>query len=141
MASGSTNKLDWRPDLDALSCSEMIRHVLEAEYFYLQVIKNRGSVSNPDNPFDSKKFTTVAEELEFAGLYREKFIRFLKSFTKGDLTSIQIDRTDLSDLGYSGYIRPLGDMLLRYAYHESVHTGQLLDYMRTMGVDRPDIWD
>ncbi len=40
-----------------------------------------------------------------------------------------------------GYIRELGDMLLRVAYHESVHTGQLLDYLRTAKVKRPIIWD
>ena len=32
-------------------------------------------------------------------------------------------------------------MLLRVAYHESVHTGQLLDYLRTAGVPRELIWD
>ncbi|MED4141514.1 DinB family protein, partial [Priestia megaterium] len=26
-------------------------------------------------------------------------------------------------------------------YHESVHAGQLLQYLRIMGVDRPRIWD
>lgn len=30
---------------------------------------------------------------------------------------------------------------MRIAYHEAVHTGQLLNYMRNMGVERPDIWD
>lgn len=40
-----------------------------------------------------------------------------------------------------GYIRDLGDMLLRIAYHESVHTGQLLDYLRTAGVPRINVWD
>jgi uncharacterized damage-inducible protein DinB len=35
----------------------------------------------------------------------------------------------------------LGDYLNRIAYHESVHTGQLLDYLRTIGIERPQIWD
>ena len=135
------DKLDWRPDEDALSCSEMIRHVLGGEYNYLQIIENRGSLSNPDRPFYSRDFTTVKEELEFAQLYREKFHNLLKSLRNEDLVNIKIDRSDLSDKGYTGYIRPLGDMLLRIAYHESVHTGQLLNYMRTMGIERPDIWD
>lgn len=29
----------------------------------------------------------------------------------------------------------------RIAFHESVHTGQLLDYLRTSGIPRADIWD
>ncbi|WP_257350896.1 DinB family protein [Pseudalkalibacillus decolorationis] len=134
-------KLNWRPDPNAMTCLEMIRHVLEAEYFYLQVIENRGSVTNPDAPYDSKDLTTVEKELEFAQPYREAFINLVKSFSKEDLQAIKIDRSDLSDEGYSGYIRPLGDMLLRYAYHEAIHSGQLLDYMRTAGVECPDIWD
>ncbi|MBJ8050318.1 DinB family protein, partial [Bacillus cereus group sp. N18] len=32
-------------------------------------------------------------------------------------------------------------MLMRIAYHEGVHTGQMLDYMRTMKIERPNIWD
>ncbi|KGX84977.1 hypothetical protein N784_11420 [Pontibacillus litoralis JSM 072002] len=44
-------------------------------------------------------------------------------------------------MGEFSYIKKLGDMLLRVAYHESVHTGQLLDYMSTMRVARPNIWD
>jgi hypothetical protein len=30
---------------------------------------------------------------------------------------------------------------LRMAYHEAVHTGQLLAYLRAMGIPRPNIWD
>jgi len=31
-------------------------------------------------------------------------------------------------------------ILLRIAYHEAVHTGQLLSYLRTLGLERPMIW-
>jgi len=136
-----TDKLDWKVDEEALSCSEMIRHVLAAEYSYLQIIENRGSLSNPDSPFYSRAFASVEEELEFAQQYREKFLSLVKSLNNDDLINIKIDRSDLSEKGYTGYIRPLGDMLLRIAFHEAVHAGQLLDYMRTMGIERPDIWD
>ncbi|MEZ5028674.1 MAG: hypothetical protein R2765_07795 [Ferruginibacter sp.] len=37
--------------------------------------------------------------------------------------------------------RKLGDYLLRIAYHEAVHTGQLLDYLRTLNSPRANIWD
>ncbi|MBM7542797.1 putative damage-inducible protein DinB [Amphibacillus cookii] len=35
----------------------------------------------------------------------------------------------------------MGDMLLHVAYHEAVHTGQLLDYLRTADIPRGHIWD
>lgn len=128
-------KLQWKPDDEAMNCIEMIRHVLESEYYYHLAIKNRGSLSVFDSPFDNRTFSSVKAELEFAEPFRNEFINTIKSFTEEDLANIKIDRSD------SGYIRDLGDMLLRVAYHESVHTGQLLDYLRTAGVPRIRIWD
>ncbi|WP_339184323.1 DinB family protein [Oceanobacillus sp. FSL W7-1293] len=129
--------LQWRPDENAISCSEMIRHVLEGEFLYHQIIIGRGSraLTNISNPFEDRVFTTVDDELEFAQKYRNEFIKYIKAIHVNDLENIEIDRSDV------GYKRKLGDMLLRIAYHESVHTGQLLSYMRTMGVKRPNIWD
>lgn len=128
-------KLKWKPDDEAMNCIEMIRHVLESEHYYHLALINRGSLSEFISPFENRPFTTVNAELEFAKPYRNKFIDTIKSFSDEDLTNIKIDRSD------SGYIRDLGDMLLRIAYHESIHTGQLLDYLRTAGVPRIRIWD
>lgn len=130
-------KLNWKPDEEALTCAEMIRHLLEGEFLYHQVLIGRGSkaLSNLSNPFKDKDFTTVDNELVFAQPYRENFLKYIKTISVSDLENIRIDLSDV------GYVRTLGDMLLRIAYHESVHTGQLLDYMRTMGIDRPKIWD
>jgi uncharacterized damage-inducible protein DinB len=128
-------KLHWKPDDEAMNCLEMIRHVLESEHYYDLAIRNRGSLSVFDSPFENQPFTSVNAELEFAEPYRKQFINTIKSFSEGDLENIKIDRSE------SGYIRDLGDMLLRVAYHESVHTGQLLDYLRTAGVPRIRIWD
>ncbi len=65
----------------------------------------------------------------------EEFMKYIRSISIYDLENAVIDLSDV------GYVRTLGDMFLRIDYHESVHTGQLLDYMRTMGIDRPKIWD
>ncbi|REE67338.1 DinB family protein [Paenibacillus taihuensis] len=129
--------LNWKPDKDALTCAEMIRHLLEAEFLYHQILIGRGSkaLSNLSNPFSDKEFVTVDNELTFAQPYRESFLKYIKTISISDIENIEIDRSDV------GYVRTLGDMLLRIAYHESVHTGQLLDYMRTMRIDRPKIWD
>lgn len=129
--------LNWKPDDKAFTCAEMIRHVIEGEFLYHQILIHRGSaaLSAIPNPFETKEFTTVEEDLNFAQPFRTEFLQYVKTLTKSDLESIRIDRSEV------GYVRTLGDMLLRIAYHESVHTGQLLDYMRTMRVERPNIWD
>lgn len=113
----------------------MIQHVLEGEYIYLQILRNKGSVSNLENPYILRSFTTVKDELEYSNPFRNEFIGYIKSIDVSDLENIKIDRSDV------GYIRSLGDMLLRIDYHESIHTGQLLDYMRTMKIDCTVIWD
>lgn len=129
--------LQWRPDEKALNCAEMIRHVLEGEFLYHQILKGRGSeaLNNVLSPFEGREFTTVNNELEYARPYRDEFMKYIKTINANDLENIEIDRSDV------GYVRKLGDMLLRIAYHESVHAGQLLSYMRTVEVERPKIWD
>ncbi|WP_409296785.1 DinB family protein [Peribacillus sp. SCS-26] len=129
------NKLNWKPDDEAMTCLEMIRHVLESEHYYHLALNNRKSLSLFDSPFENRPFTTVKSELDFAEPYRKQFMNTIKSYSEEDLSNIKIDRSD------SGYIRDLGDMLLRIAYHESVHTGQLLDYLRSAGIPRIRIWD
>ncbi|WP_339264428.1 DinB family protein [Solibacillus sp. FSL W7-1472] len=128
-------KLHWKPDDEAMTCIEMIRHVLESEYYYHLAIQNRGSLEVFDSPFEQQPFTTVNAELNFAEPYRNQFLESIMSFSEIDLINIKIDRSE------SGYIRSLGDMLLRIAYHESVHTGQLLDYLRKANVPRIRVWD
>ncbi|WP_145018855.1 DinB family protein [Paenibacillus sp. Y412MC10] len=128
-------KLHWKPDDEAMTCLEMIRHVLESEHYYHLAIQNRGSLEVFDSPFEKQPFTTVHAELNFAEPYRNHFLETVKSFSEEDLTNIKIDRSDV------GYVRSLGDMLLRIAYHESVHIGQLLDYLRTAQVPRIRVWD
>jgi uncharacterized damage-inducible protein DinB len=128
-------KLNWKPDDESMTCIEMIRHVLESEHYYHLAIQNRGSLAVFDSPFEDRPFSTVDAELKFAEPFRNQFLETITSFSEEDLSTITIDRSD------SGYIRSLGDMLLRVAYHESVHTGQLLDYLRTAGVPRVRVWD
>lgn len=127
--------LHWKPDNAAMTCLEMVRHVLGSEHYYHIAIKNRGSLSNYESPFAAIPLISVEKELEFAEPLRNDFLETVRAFNEEELSKITIDRSNV------GYVRGLGDMLLRIAYHESVHAGQLLDYLRTSGIPRADIWD
>ena len=59
----------------------------------------------------------------------------LKQINEADLENIRIERHEV------GQSKGLGDYLNRMAYHESVHTGQMLGYLRILGLERPLIWD
>ena len=125
----------WRPDINAQSCIGMIRHVLETENFYRLIIINRGG--HPDeslSPWKNRPFTDLQNELDFAMPFRQEFLETVRGFTPGELSSIEIVRSERKS-------RSLGDFLFRCAYHESVHAGQFLSYLRTLDLERPNIWD
>lgn len=127
--------LHWRPDEQAMSCIEMVRHVLEGENIYHQIVLQRGKLGNFISPLTDNPYSTVEAELQQAQPYREKFLQMVNACTQKELDEVYITRQEI------GQHRKLGDYLLRIAYHESVHTGQLLDYLRTAGVARPKVWD
>ena len=127
--------LQWRPDPDAMTCIEMVRHVLEGEYLYLLMLKSGRSLASDDSPFMHRPFTNVGAEIELARPYREDLMAFIRSLTDAALQAMSVDRSD------KGYVRPAGDFILRMAYHESIHCGQMLSYLRTMNAPRPNIWD
>lgn len=129
------DRLQWRPDADAMTCIEMVRHVLEGEWFYMQMLRSGGSLESDETPFNPRPYSDVVAEIIFAQPYRDEFLKMISSYTAEELITKKVDRSD------KGYVRTVGDFILRIAYHESVHTGQLLNYLRMMGAPRPNIWD
>jgi len=127
--------LQRKPDPEAMSAIEMVRHVLEGEYLYMLMAKERRGVSEDRSPFAGRPFAGVDDEIAFAVPYRREFERMVAGLSDDDLESIEIDRSEV------GYKRKLGDFLLRAIYHEAVHCGQLLGYLRAMGIHRPKVWD
>ena len=131
----SEENLYWKPDPGAMSCIEMIRHVLESENIYHHIILHHGGHGDNESPLTGNPYTTIDDELKNAQPYREKFLKMVHSFSLKELDEVYITRKEKKQH------RKLGDYLLRVAYHESVHTGQLLDYLRTLKAQRANIWD
>jgi uncharacterized damage-inducible protein DinB len=125
----------WKPDAKAMSCLEMIRHILEGEHLFHMIVNKRGNLGDYLSPWDKLPYTNLANELDFAEPFRLDFFETVNAFSETDLDTIEIIRIEKNQR------RKLGDYLLRIAYHESVHTGQMLSYLRTLGIDRPQIWD
>ena len=127
--------LNWRPDKNAFTIIEMIRHVLEGEHLFHKIIENRGDLGNYQSPWKGLKYSELKSELEFSEKYRLEFLSMINELKELDLENVRIERKEV------GQSKKLGDYLNRIAYHESVHTGQILSYLRTIGIDRPQIWD
>lgn len=126
---------NWKPDAAAMTCLEMIRHILESEHYFHIIINRRGNLGDYHSPWQDKVYIDVDNEVSFAVPYRAEFLKTVSSFSLEELETIEIIRTEINQR------RKLGDYLQRIAYHEAVHTGQLLAYFRSMGVERPLIWD
>ncbi len=125
----------WKPDNEAMNTIEMIRHILEGEHLFHTIVNNRGNLGEYISPWNEKPYISIQDEINFAESYRKKFIETLKSYNAEEFETIEIIRSE------KGQRRKLGDYLHRIAYHEAVHTGQILSYMRTFGIERPLIWD
>jgi uncharacterized damage-inducible protein DinB len=124
----------WRPDKEAMTCIQMVRHVLEGEHLFHVIIQHRGDLGDYRSPWEDRPFTDLEQELSFAEPYRNEFLKMINTLSPEDL-HLEIHRKEKNQK------RKLGDYLLRVAYHEAIHTGQMLSYYRAMGIERPLIWD
>lgn len=125
----------WRPDKDAMSFLEMVRHVLQCEHEYHVILKARGTPMNYVSPWDNRPFLTVQLEIEFARQFREDFLTTIRGLPDEELNTKEIIRHDVGQKSMTGRY------LLKAAYHEAVHAGQFLSYLRTLRIDIPKIWD
>lgn len=125
---------DWRPDEQAMTASEMVRHVLEADYGWRMIVLGE-DMANYQTPWKGKPFMGVEEELKFAEPYRQAFLSAVAQFSEEELKNNEVVHPG------NGLRKNLGQYLLRIGYHEAVHAGHFLSYLRQMGVERPQIWD
>jgi uncharacterized damage-inducible protein DinB len=124
----------WKPDAKAMTAIAMVRHVLEADYGW-NIIINNGSMAKYQTPWQNRPYKSVADELEFAEPYRNAFLDSIRQFSDRELNETEIIHPG------NGAKKNLGKYLLRIGYHEAVHTGQFLSYLRAMKMKRPAIWD
>ncbi len=117
-----------------MTAIELIRHVLRADYGWNMIIQ-RKDMTNYTTPWDGRAHIRVQDELAFAAPYRSAFLDTIATFSEDELAGATVIHPG------NGKPYVLGDYLLRIGYHESVHTGQFLSYLRDMGVERPFIWD
>ncbi|WP_062059003.1 DinB family protein [Aquimarina longa] len=126
---------NWKPDKDAFTIIEKIRHVLESEHLFHKIIDNRGNLGDYLSPWEGIEYSDLEFELELAKKYRVHFLNMIKGLTIFDLENIIIERTEV------GQHKKLGDYLNRIVFHEAVHMGQMLGYLRILSLERPKIWD
>lgn len=132
----SNEYLTWKPDARAFTIGQMIRHVLLHDYSWFKILtENRLPTEEEKNPLWEVPYTNVQDEIDRFRPYHEQFMAFVVSLDIKDFDS------KLIKWPHRPIERYLGDALERKSYHDAVHTGQLLQYLRMLQIERPDIWD
>ncbi len=49
----------WKPDLNAMHCIEMVRHVLEGEYWFLAIVQGGGDSSGFISPWNDRSYINL----------------------------------------------------------------------------------
>ena len=131
-------RLRWKPDAEAMTCIELVRHAPECEYLYLYILKHdrRPARGEDASLWTTRPYKSVEAEIEFAEPFRRELLHLVDSYTPEQISARMVD---WSATGHT--VRSVGDFILRIAYHEAVHTGQLLGYLRMMNAPRPSLWD
>ena len=60
------NYYGWKPDEEAMTCLEMVRHVLEGEHLYHMLINTRGNLGDYPSPWNGQPFTNLQNELDLS---------------------------------------------------------------------------
>lgn len=128
--------LSWQPDAQALTIGTMIRHVLLHDMSWLLILRE-GRLANDEERTAvwDVPFTTVEAEIERAEPFHQEFLAYVASLDP------ETYATRTVKWPHKSLERLLGDTLERKSYHDAVHTGQLLQYLRMLQIPRPDIWD
>jgi uncharacterized damage-inducible protein DinB len=126
----------WQPDAAAMHFLATVRHTLSAQLWFTNLILSKGDVSSITMPNEENlPYTDVAFELALGEKHTTAFYQAINSFSEADYANYIITRTD------KPFTMSLDNFLLRAAYHEAHHNGQLMHYLRLLNVERPKIWD
>lgn len=128
--------IHWQPDAEALSVGQMIRHVLEHDYYWHMILTERRLPTEEETAsLQDRPYTSIQDEVERSEAHHFRFLSYVESL------DVRTFETLLIRWPHRPIERYLGDALERKSYHDAVHTGQLLQYMRMLQLSRPDIWD
>ncbi|WP_217592570.1 DinB family protein [Cohnella sp. GbtcB17] len=128
--------IHWQPDATALSVGQMIRHVLEHDYYWHMILtEQRLPTEEEMAPMQDRPYTSIQDEIVRSEANHARFLSHVESL------DVSTFGTVLIRWPHRPIERCLGDALERKSYHDAVHTGQLLQYMRLLQISRPDIWD
>lgn len=124
--------LHWKPDAEAQSLIETVRHIYECDDWFTQIIRHQMDAEKFAADFESRPYYSIADEIEQGKPYQDELRKLVSSFTDHDLENLRVVRPKWN--------KSLGEFLLRCVYHETYHAGQLQWFLRMLDTPRPNVW-
>ena len=129
------DKVDWKPTDGALSLGQLVRHIIQAEMAWQQIIKGE---------WDLKRFLEIRKDLDLVEVTGPV------SSLDAELTGLEDAHRETLDLiaslpeadlgrtcnGSKGQVT-MYDVVLGLCEHEAHHRGQLCAYLKMLNVDQP----
>ena len=125
------DRAQWRPEGAVHTVAEVVRHVGEADQFWLNVLRGdlyrgAGDTLGPA--------VSMAAEIERSERSRRDVLELLRTMPDEEFARVvEIPKYNLR--------RPVAYIFTRLADHEAHHRGQLILYLRLGGLPVPFIWD
>lgn len=126
LRSGSEQDINQEIESSYSSLKETVIHIWNAEYLWLQIVKNESSDNSPAKGFEGSKEDLLKGWLQAS----EKFSNHLKTMSIEDL---QVQRPRSRGDGYL----MIADMIQHCMNHSTYHRGQLITMGRQAGLQEP----
>jgi uncharacterized damage-inducible protein DinB len=122
----------WKPDEESMNLIQTVRHIYECDDWFRQIILHNLKAEDFTPDWDSREYISVADEIAFGTPYRDELYKLIETYSDEDLSNIQVVRPK--------WTKSLGEFLLRVAFHENYHAGQLQWFLRMLNVPRANVW-
>lgn len=129
LAAVPTNECEYRPHANSKSAMELVKHVANADNFFVEAVLN-GEFKPGNRIPDTAKTPT-----EVAAWYQEHYAKNFEALTKA--SSDQLTKI----IDFRGLYQWPGVHFLMFGLHHTIHhRGQLSSYLRCMGARVPAIY-
>jgi uncharacterized damage-inducible protein DinB len=126
LESASDEALNLEIESSFSSLKETVIHIWNAEYLWLQTVKNESSENAPGRNFNGSKENLLEGWLKAS----ENFNTYVKTMTRADLLG---KRPRSRGDGYTSIV----DMIHHCMNHSTYHRGQLITMGRQAGLEKP----
>jgi len=132
------DKLNWRPMPEVLTLGQLIYHMGQADMAWRKVLEGAWSIEgflamrrNMDLMDVIGELDSLTDEIRTLEIMHEEFLKWLAAQSDEELERVY----EAGEWRLKAY-----EIVLGLCEHESHHRGQIVTYLRLLGVEQPQPW-